>query len=49
MKTVTREEWFECRLANDPEFLSRVEKARAAIRAGRGIAWEKVKSGKFPK
>jgi len=28
--------WFEYRLENDPRFLSRIEKARASLKQGRG-------------
>jgi hypothetical protein len=34
------EDWFDYRLENDPEFLRRVDRARAALRAGRGIRLE---------
>jgi len=34
------EDWFEYRLENDPRFLARIEKARADIRAGKGIRLE---------
>jgi prevent-host-death family protein len=39
----TEEDWFEYRLANDPVFLKRVEKARAKIKDGKGVSWEKIK------
>ena len=38
----TEEDWFEYRLEHHPEFLRRVEKARADIAAGRGIRLEQV-------
>ena len=41
----SEEAWFEYRLANDPKFLKRIEQARASIRKGRGVPWEKVKAG----
>jgi PHD/YefM family antitoxin component YafN of YafNO toxin-antitoxin module len=31
------EDWFEYRLETDPRVLRRIEKARASIRAGRGV------------
>jgi len=31
---------FDYRLENDPRFLARVEKARASLRAGRGVRLE---------
>jgi prevent-host-death family protein len=36
----SEEDWFDYRLENDPRFLARIEKARAALRAGRGIRLE---------
>jgi prevent-host-death family protein len=38
----TEDDWFEYRLENDPRFLDRVEKARASLRAGRGVRLEDV-------
>ena len=38
----SEDDWFEYRLENDPRFLRRVEKARASLRAGRGVALEDV-------
>ena len=38
----SEDEWFEYRLESDPRFLARVESARRRLRAGRGIALEKV-------
>lgn len=29
-------------LENDPRFLKRIEKARASIRAGKGIPWDEI-------
>jgi prevent-host-death family protein len=34
------EDWFEYRLEHHPEFLGRIQEARAAIRAGRGVRLE---------
>jgi len=36
----TEDDWFDFRLENDPRFLARVEKARASLRAGRGVRLE---------
>jgi len=36
----SEEDWFDYRLENDPRFLARVEKARASLRAGRGVPLE---------
>jgi prevent-host-death family protein len=33
----SKEDWFEYRLEHHPEFLRRIEEARAAVRAGRGV------------
>ena len=40
----SEDDWFDYRLENDPRFLQRVEKARASLRAGRGLRLEDVKS-----
>ena len=40
----SEDDWFEYRLENDPRFLRRIEKARANIRAGRGVRLEDVDS-----
>jgi hypothetical protein len=34
---------FEYRLENDPRFLQRIERTRASLRAGRGVALEDLK------
>jgi prevent-host-death family protein len=39
----SEEDWFDYRLENDPRFLARVEKARASLRAGRGLRLEDLK------
>jgi prevent-host-death family protein len=39
----SEDDWFDYRLENDPRFLTRVEKARASLRAGRGVRLEDVK------
>jgi prevent-host-death family protein len=36
----SEDDWFDYRLENDPRFLDRVEKARASLRAGRGVKLE---------
>ena len=36
----SEDDWFDYRLENDPRFLARVEKARASLRAGRGVRLE---------
>jgi prevent-host-death family protein len=36
----TDEDWFEYRLENHPEFLRRIQMARAAIKAGQGTRLE---------
>ena len=38
----SEDDWFEYRLETDPRFLRRIEKARASLRAGRGIRIEDV-------
>jgi prevent-host-death family protein len=40
----SEDDWFEYRLETDPRFLRRIEKARASIRAGRGVRLEDVDS-----
>ncbi len=40
----TEDDWFDYRLETDPRFLRRVEKARASLRAGRGVRLEDVPS-----
>jgi len=32
------------RLENDPRFLKRIAKARASLRAGKGIPWDEVEA-----
>jgi prevent-host-death family protein len=39
------EDWFDFRLENDPAFLERIGRARASLRAGKGVAWEDVQAG----
>jgi prevent-host-death family protein len=40
----TEDDWFEYRLESDPRFLRRIERARANLRAGKGIRLEDIKS-----
>jgi prevent-host-death family protein len=36
----SEDDWFDCRIENDPRFLRRIEKARASLKAGRGVRLE---------
>ena len=36
------DEWFEYQLENDPRFLERVERARASLKAGKGVHLEDI-------
>jgi prevent-host-death family protein len=38
----TEDDWFDYRLENDPRFLTRIARARASVRAGRGIKLEDI-------
>lgn len=38
----SEDDWFDFRLENDPRFLARVARARASLRAGRGVPLEEV-------
>jgi prevent-host-death family protein len=38
----TEDDWFDYRLENHPEFLGRVEAARAAFAAGQGVRLEEL-------
>jgi prevent-host-death family protein len=38
----SEDDWFDYRLENDPRFLKRIERARASIRAGRGVRLEEL-------
>jgi prevent-host-death family protein len=38
----SEEDWFDYRLENDPRFMERIERARASVRAGRGVKLEEV-------
>lgn len=39
----SEDDWFEFRLENDPRFVERISKARASLRAGRGVKLEELK------
>jgi len=38
----SEDDWFDYRLENDPRFRSRIEAARASIKAGRGTRLEDI-------
>lgn len=38
----SEDDWFDYRLERDPRFLGRIERARASLRAGRGMKLEDV-------
>jgi len=38
----SEDDWFDYRIENDPRFLDRIEKARASLRAGKGVRLEDV-------
>ena len=38
----SEDDWFDYALENDPRFLARIERARASLRAGRGVRVEDV-------
>ena len=40
----TDDDWFDYRLETDPRFLRRIEKARASLRAGRGVRLKDVET-----
>ncbi len=40
----SEDDWFEYRLENDERFRQRIEKARASLRAGRGVRLEDMES-----
>jgi len=40
----SEDDWFDYRLESDPRFLDRIERARASLRAGRGVRLEDVDS-----
>lgn len=38
----SEDDWFDWKLENDPRLLARVERARASLRAGRGVPIEEL-------
>src|SRR5712691_7348937 len=40
----SEDDWFDYRLENDPRFVARIEKARASLRAGKGVRLEDLKT-----
>lgn len=36
----SEDEWFDCRLENDPRFFDRIAAARGSLRAGKGVRLE---------
>jgi prevent-host-death family protein len=38
------DEWFEYRLENDARFVERIARARASIRAGKGVSWPAIQT-----
>jgi prevent-host-death family protein len=44
----SEDDWFDYRLENDPRFLRRVERARASLRAGRGVRLEDLPAEREP-
>jgi len=38
----SEEDWFDYRLGHDARFRRRIEQARSSLRAGRGIAFERL-------
>ena len=40
----TEEDWFDFKLENDPRFLKRIARARASLRRGKGVPWEKIEA-----
>jgi prevent-host-death family protein len=40
----SEDDWFDYRLENDPRFRSQIAKARASLRAGRGVSLEDIES-----
>ncbi len=42
----SEDEWFEYQLEHDPRFLTRIERARASLRSGKGVKLEDVSKAK---
>jgi prevent-host-death family protein len=40
----SEDDWFDYRLEHDPRFLSRIEQARASLRAGQGTRLEDIET-----
>ena len=40
----TEDDWFDFKLENDPRFLKRIARARASLRHGKGVPWEKIEA-----
>jgi prevent-host-death family protein len=40
----TEDDWFDFKLENDPRFLKRIAQARASLRHGKGVAWERIEA-----
>lgn len=38
----SEDDWFDYRLETDPRFLDRIERARASLRAGKGVPLEEI-------
>lgn len=45
----SEDDWFDYKLENDPRFLSRMDKARASLRRGRGTRLEDLPAAKGTK
>ena len=43
------DDWFEYRLERDPRFLSRIQRARESLRAGRGVRLEDLPAEPTPR
>lgn len=41
----SEEEWFDYKLEHDPRFLQRIVRARASLKAGKGIKLEDLQAG----
>jgi len=42
------DDWFDYQLENDPRFLERVERARASLKAGKGVRLEDIAADAQP-
>jgi hypothetical protein len=43
-RAVQKADWLEYRLEHDPRFLRRIARARASLRAGKGVRLEDIKA-----